>query len=410
MTSDSFVFNPYAPGYDADPTPVYRQLREDHPVYRWERGRAFILSRYQDVVALMKDPRFSRSVKAFRYYQPIPDRPEYADFRSATDHSILMADHDDHLRLRRLINPAFSPKAVEWMREHTRQITREALDLLPDDEVVDLSPFTDFIPLRVIGRQLGIPAEKEPEFLAFARARTELLTPGLPPARLDELIRALGPGFRSVRELIEERRGRPGDDLLSILIHHEESGDRVSDPELLALVGALIAAGSDTTVHTLRFMLLDLLQHRDQLALVQRDPSLARAAMEESLRYNHFSRLGLPMYALEDVELHGVNIGKGEMVFSLSGSAGRDSAAFERPDEFDLLRPDLAAARNFGAGSHLCLGVHLARMEAEVVLPMILERFPDMSLAGPPEFTPHFLFRLMHRLPVRVRWPASPAA
>ena len=247
-------------------------------------------------------------------------------------------------------------------------------------------------------------------FLAFARARTELLTPGLPPARLDELIRALGPGFRSVRELIEERRGRPGDDLLSILIHHEESGDRVSDPELLALVGALIAAGSDTTVHTLRFMLLDLLQHRDQLALVQRDPSLARAAMEESLRYNHFSRLGLPMYALEDVELHGVNIGKGEMVFSLSGSAGRDSAAFERPYEFDLLRPDLAAARNFGAGSHLCLGVHLARMEAEVVLPMILERFPDMSLAGPPEFTPHFLFRLMHRLPVRVRRPASTAA
>ncbi|MBK9753146.1 MAG: cytochrome P450 [Nannocystis sp.] len=121
--------------------------------------------------------------------------------------------------------------------------------------------------------------------------------------------------------MIEERRRQPGDDLLSLLIHHEEAGDRVSDAELLALVGALIAAGSDTTVHTLRFMLLDLLQHRDQLALVQRDPSLARAAMEESLRYNHFSRLGLPMYALEDVELHGVTIARGEMVFPMAGAA-----------------------------------------------------------------------------------------
>ena len=156
--------------------------------------------------------------------------------------------------------------------------------------------------------------------------------------------------------------------------------------------------------------MLARLRHRDPLAFVQRDPSLAGAGTGESMRQNHCSRRGVQMYALEDVELLGVNIGKGEMVFSLSGSAGRDSAAFERPDEFDLLRPDLAAARNFGAGSHLCLGVHLARMEAEVVLPMILERFPDMSLAGPPEFTPHFLFRLMHRLPVRVRRPASTAA
>jgi cytochrome P450 len=407
MTTEPFVFNPYAPGHDADPSPVYRQLREHHPVYRWERGRAFILSRYHDVVALMKDPRFSRSVKAYRYYQPIPDLPEYADFRSASDHSILMSDHDDHLRLRRLINPAFTPKAVGWMREHTRQITAEALDLLPDDEVVDLAPFTDFIPLRVIGRQLGIPRESEPMFLAFARARTELLTPGLPPARVDELIRALGPGFSSVRSLIEQRRGEPGDDLLSILIQHEEDGDRVSDAELLALVGALIAAGSDTTVHTLRFMLLDLLRNPEQLALVRKDPSLARAAMEESLRYDHFSRLGLPMYALEDLELHGVPIAKGEMVFSLSGSAGRDASAFERPDEFDIQRPDLAMARNFGAGAHLCLGIHLARMETEVAIPMILERFPDMSLAGPPEFIPHFLFRQMNKLPVRVRGTAA---
>ncbi|MBK9753145.1 MAG: cytochrome P450 [Nannocystis sp.] len=181
MTPDSFVYNPYAPSYDADPTPVYRTLREHHPVYRWERGRAFILSRYQDVVALMKDPRFSRSVKAFRYYQPIPDLPEYADFRSASEHSILMAVPADHLRLRRLINPAFSPKAVEWMREHTRQITREALDLLPDDEVVDLSSFTDFIPLgsSAVASHPGREGGRVPRLRPGAHRATD---PLLPPA------------------------------------------------------------------------------------------------------------------------------------------------------------------------------------------------------------------------------------
>lgn len=404
--AESFVFNPYAPGFDADPSPTYRHLLAHAPMYWWERGRAFILSRHADITALMKDPRFSRSPRDGRFYQPLPDVPEYREFRVANDHSIQVVSPADHLRLRRLVNSAFSPRAVEWLREQTRDVTLNALAQLPNDEVVNLAPLADYIPLRVIGRLLAIPDELEDAFLNFARTRIELVSPTLTPESRDRLLRAIGPGYQDIRALIAERRQRPGGDLLSTLIHHEEEGTRLSEPELLGLVSAIITGGSDTTVHTLRFLLLDLLEHPEQLARVRQDPSLARVAMEESLRFNLFSRFGSPAYALEDVTLCGVKVERGQTVIPLTGAAGRDPAAFERPDEFDIDRPDLGRAHNFGLGPHTCLGIHLARLEGEVVLPTLLEHFPVMTLAGPPMFTMHPFFRVMSDLPVRVR-PAT---
>lgn len=400
---DNFVFNPYAPGFDEDPAPVYHHLLAHAPVHWWERGRAFVISKHADISALQKDPRFSRSPRDGRYYQPLPDIPEYSEFRVANDHSVQVVGQADHLRLRRLVNSAFSPRAVEWLREHTREVTERALAQLPDDAVINLAPLADYIPLRVIGRLLAIPAEREDTFLAFARMRVELVSPALTPERRDELIRALGPGYADIRALIAERRANPGSDLLSVLIHHEEEGLRLSEPELLGLVSAIITGGSDTTVHTLRFLFLDLLEHPEQLALVRADPTLARAAMEESLRYNLFSRFGAPAYALEDVTIRGVLVERGQTVIPMTGAGGRDPEVFERPDEFDVGRRDLARAHNFGLGPHTCLGIHMARLEGEVVLPLVLARFPEMSLAGRPRFSPHAFFRVMSDLPVRVR-------
>ena len=403
MTADSFVFNPHAPGFDVDPSPTYRHLLAHAPVYWWERGQAFIVSKFDDVVAVMKDPRFSRSPRDGNHYQPVPDLPEYHDYRVAAENSLFVVNAQDHLRQRRLVNAAFSPKAVEWLRGHTRDLTREALARLPDDEVVDLATVADYIPLRVIGRLFDIPAMRGESFIEFAKARITLLTPGLPPAVRDQLMRTLATGYTEIRGLIAERRERPGTDLLSVLIHHSDEGIQLSEDELLGMVGAIIIGGSDTTVHTLRFMLLDLLRHPEQLARVRADPTLTRAAMEETVRYDHFNRLGSPCYALEDVTIRGVTIKQRQMVIPMSGASTRDPDVFQRPDEFDIGRSDLDKARNFGVGPHTCLGVHLARIEAEEVLPLILERFPSMTLAGEPEFSPHFLFRVIGKLPVRVK-------
>ncbi|MBA3549966.1 MAG: cytochrome P450 [Nannocystis sp.] len=404
MTAESFSFNPYTPGHNVDPVPAYRHLLEHAPVYWWARGQAFLLSKYQDVVAFMKDPRFSRAPRDSRNYQPPPELPGNELQRAASDNSILSVAPADHLRIRRLVNPAFSPRAMERLSEHTRQLTREALARLPDGDVVNLAAVVNDIPLRVIGRLLAIPGPLEPAFLEFAGCRTALLSPTLTPEARIELLRGVGVGYEAVRGLIAERRKQPGDDLLSVLIHHEEQGARLTEPELLGLVGAMIVAGSDTTLHTLRFMFLDLLQHPEQLLRVRSSPPLARAAMDESLRFNNLNLLGNPAHALEDLTIRGVNIERGQTVIPLTGAASRDPEAFERPDEFDIDRPDLArAAFNFGGGPHVCLGVHMARVEGEAVLQTVLERFPEMSLAGDPQFAPHGYFRVMCDLPVRVR-------
>ena len=403
MAADSFVFNPFAPGFEADPGPAYRQLREHAPVYWWDRGQTFLLSKYDDVIAVMKDPRFSRSPRDGNNYQPVPDLPEYHDFRVASENSVFVVGAEDHLRQRRLVNSAFSPRAVEWLRQHTRDVTREALALLPDADIVDLAPVADYIPLRVIGRMLDIPPTHQDGFLGFGKARIQLLSPGLPPAVRDHPMRTAATGYSDLKGLISERRMHPGADLLSTLIHHTDEGTKLSEDELLGLVGAIIIGGSDTTVHTLRFMLLDLLRRPEQLARLRAEPGLTRAAMEETLRYDHFNRLGSPCYALEDVTIRGVEIKQRQMVIPMTGAGTRDPEVFERPDEFDIARPDLDKARNFGVGPHTCIGIHLARLEIEEVLPLILERFPSMTLAGEPEFSPHFLFRVIGKLPVRVK-------
>ena len=406
-TATQFVFDPYSPGFDADPAPTYRYLLEHEPVYYWQQGGGYLVSKYRDILAILRDPRFSRSLRDSRHYRPLPDIPEYHDYKVALENGLQMVSPADHMRQRRLLNPALTPKAVDWLREETRARTLEALARLPDGEVINFAPLVELIPLQVIRRLLAIPAEYEDGFLQFARGTLESITPGLEPARFDAVVRGLAPHFTEIRRVIAARREVPGDDLLSAMIHATDEGARISEDELLGLVATLIAAGSDTTVHTLRFTLLNLLRHPEQLELVRRDPSLARAAMEETLRYDLFSKLGAVLYAREDVEIRGVKIEKGATVLPLTPAGGRDPEVFARPDEFDIRRADLPEAHNFGVGPHTCLGVHLARLEAEVVLPIVLGYFEELSLAGEPRFQPHPFFRVMAELPVRVRRRAA---
>lgn len=398
---ESFVFNPFVPGFDDDPAPTYHALRTHAPVHYWPLADAWLISRYHDILAMMKDPRLSRSQRDSHRYLPLPEIPEYAEYRAATLNGLFQVGQADHLRLRRLVNPAFTPRAIERLRADIHAITDEALAGLPDDELVDLAPMIDDIPLRVIGRMLAIPADMEPGFLAFARTRLLLISPALTGDERDLLVRDLAPGYRDIRVLLAERRQRPGDDLLSTLIHLEEEGARLDEAELIGLVESIIIGGADTTVHTLRFMLLNLLRsplHRER---VRDDPTLARAAMEETLRFDHFNKFGTPAYARTDLTIGGVDIARGQTLLPMRAAGSRDPQVFARPDEFDPDRADLDAAHNFGLGPHTCLGAHLARLEAEVVVPTILRRLPAMQLAGPPEFTPHLFFRVMHRLPVR---------
>ena len=205
--------------------------------------------------------------------------------------------------------------------------------------------------------------------------------------------------------VIDHRRLHLGEDFLRGLILAEEEGQRLSKAELISLVQALVAAGSDTTVYAICFAMLDLLEHPDQMQLVLDDPSMARAAFEESLRFNYVLKVGNAHYCREKLRLCGRTFHKGEMVVPGMIGAQRDPSVFPSPDTFDIRR-DLSQSVAFGGGPHYCMGAALARLEGAVAVGSLLRGFPRMQLAGQPSFSPSFIMRAMTDLPVRLGGPS----
>lgn len=268
---------------------------------------------------------------------------------------------------------------------------------------VDLAArFAEAIPLRVIAALIGVPEQDETAFRNFGVAVAEAVNaPWLSPDALEAVTAPVPGGVALVRALIEERRARPREDLLSTLVHLEEEGDRLDAAELVSLVAGLIIAGSETTVHAIAFGALNLLRHPDQLRLLLASPDRVRPAVDELLRFDLFGRIGSPRFALEDVPLHGQTIRKGQMVLLLVAAALRDPEAFPDPDRLDLSR-DTSQTIAFGIGPHYCLGASLARLEAETALGTLFRRFPGTTLDGAPTYGQHLTMRKLASLPVRL--------
>ncbi len=404
-TTDDFVFDPDAPAFVNDPFPTYAWLREHAPVYRWEKGRAFLVSRHADVAQLLRDRRFSTNSRDWIHAPPMPNDGPIAEFFAFFQSSLTVRPSADHLRLRKLINPAITPSAVARMRERVQRVVDATLkDAIRGDSLDVRRDFAEWVPLRVIAGILDIPAAHEATFRAFSAAVINAANPWIPP---EELLRVAIVTMESkgiLLEIIDERRRRLGDDLLSDLIRAEEAGDRLSSEELVALIAALVIAGSDTTVHALCFAVLDLLQHSEAWQAVARDRSLVRNAVEESLRHAPFGKFGaVPRYAVEDAEIQGTRIAKGEMAVPLIPATLRDPSAYPDPDVFDVHRK-LSQALVFGIGPHVCVGAALARLELEVALGTLIERFPSMRLVDEaPVFRPNPQMRDMESLRVALR-------
>jgi cytochrome P450 len=401
-TPASVAFEPYTPEFDRDPHPHYRALRENDPVHWWASSQAWVVSRYADVAMLLRDRRFSLKYTDWELAPPrTGGGPNTLAFRELLDAGIFAMDEAGHTRLRKLVSPTFTPRSVERVRPDVQLIVDEALAGLAKGDKVDLAPrFAEAIPLRVIASILGVSREDEVDFRRFGVAVAEAVNaPWLSADELEAVTAPVPVGIALVRSLIDERRARPGDDLLSVLIHHEEEGERLSTAELISLVAGLIIAGSETTVHAIAFGVLNLLRHPDQLALVLAEPALVRPAVDELLRFDLFGRIGSPRFAREDVSLHGRTIRKGQMALLLVSSALRDESAFPNPDRLDVRR-DTSQTIAFGIGPHYCLGASLARLEAEIALATLFDRFPRIALDGAPTYGQHLTMRKIASLPV----------
>lgn len=384
-----------------DPHVRYAQMRADAPAQRVATVTGmpvWVVTRYAEARAALADPRFS---KDFQQMQGLMDRlrsgsarPEFADSIQA---HMLNMDPPDHTRLRKLVVKAFTARRVEGLRPRIEEITAELLDEMADESAVDLlDAFAFPLPIRVICELLGIPEERGDEF----RTWSNTLVGGDPEAAQQ----AAGSMAAYLVELIAQKRRQPADDLLTGLIEVSEESDRLSEQELISMVFVLLVAGHETTVNLIGNGVLALLRNPEQFAAVRADPERVPAVVEETLRYDGPVNLATLRFTAEAVAVGDVEIPAGELVLVSLSSANRDEGKYEEAQEFD---PDRSTAGHlaFGHGIHFCVGAPLARLEGQVAVRRLVERFPELSLAVPSDdvrWRFSTLMRGLETLPVRL--------
>ncbi|MET3848793.1 cytochrome P450 [Paenibacillus sp. OAE614] len=347
-------------------------------------GEAWIAFRYEDVSAILKDPRFLSDRRKFAsQQQSSPEKSSVNEllewFKSMPN--MLMVDPPDHTRLRRLVSKAFTPRMIEDLRPRIQQIADELLDKVVSRGKMELiSEFAYPLPIIVISEMLGIPGHHQARF----REWTHKLAEGaLNPDQANLVQEALQEFIDYIQSLISEKRVRPGNDVISGLLQAYDEGDKLNENELLSTIWLLITAGHETTVNLIGNGTLALLQHPEQIQLLREDPALLPAAVEELLRYAGPVMI-TGRVADEDIEIHGTLIRKGEMVMVSLAGADMDASRFDVPERLDITRQETDHLA-FGRGIHLCLGAPLARMEGQIAFGSLLRRFPNLRLDVKPE-------------------------
>jgi cytochrome P450 len=384
----------FAPEVRADPWPFYARLREADPVHRRPDGD-WILTRYADCQGVLADPRCSSNPA----HESRPS--EGSPARQAGSNLLLFLDPPDHTRLRRLVSKAFTPRRVEELRPRIAELVDALLDEVDGEPTFNLLEALAFpLPVIVICELMGVPAEDRDSLKEWSTAASRLLDPDVEGETL-ELGLLAGMGLAGYFDaLFEERRRQPQDDLVSGLVAAEEEGDRLSADELRAITVLLFIAGHETTMNLIGNGTYALLQHPDQLALVRDDPEMARSAIEELLRYDGPVHVTARV-PTEDIDIGGTPIAAGDRMVVALGAANRDPAQYPDPDRLDVTREDNRHL-TFSHGIHFCLGASLARVEGQVAIPRLLQRFPDLALAAEPSYREHLVLRGLTELQVAI--------
>ncbi len=398
-----------------DPHPMMRRLREHDPVHWSSAHNAWLVSRYDDVQAAYTEPRLScERVQALPASDPSPRAEDARALLRLIRGWMVLTDPPAHTRLRRLAAGAFSPKRVVATETRISVLVDELLDDFIASGQEDLVAHFAFpLPATVISELMGAPAADRERIKGWS-ADLALVAFGaggdLRGDRHRVALRGLGELLAYLDELIAQRRGEPGDDLLSALMQSSTDGDVLSDQELRGMCALLLFAGHETTTSTLASAVLTLINHPDQLALTNADPSLCASAVEEILRFEGPVKVIIRSVS-EDFVLRDRQIKAGERVFLLPAAANRDPRRFGRQDSLDVTRspnPHLT----FGRGVHACIGAQLARIEMRVALARILERLPGLRLAEgfEPRWQQSLASRSLERLEVVHDAPRSGAA
>jgi cytochrome P450 len=395
-------FDPFAPEIRADPYPTYKRMREEAPIY-WRPDGSPMFTRYDDCVAILRDhERFSNDGSKSKYADMSDVDATTGLFGALSARPMLFTDPPDHTRIRGLVNKAFTPRVVDQLRPRMESIVDDLLDEVVGAGAMDVIEQVAYpLPVIMIAELLGVPASDRELLKGWSEPLARTIDP-MEDIAPEFVIEIAGAGLAFIAyfaQLINERRESPRDDLLSALIAAEESGDKLTQEEVIVNLILLLIAGHETTTNLIGNGMLALLRHPVEMAELRGDPGLIKTAVEELLRYDSPVQLDART-ALEDVEIAGITIPAKEQPVLLLAAANRDPAQFPDPDRLDLRRSPNAHIA-FSSGIHFCVGASLARAEGQVAINAMLRRMPKLALAvDTPAYKDNVTLRGLAALPV----------
>ena len=395
------VWFPLDPNFIANPYPTYKELRERDPYHPSPLTKAMVLSRYEDVDAIL------RNYKSFSNERgPVGSRNRRGigeQIENELQPSMLSLDPPDHTRLRSLVSRAFTPRQIAKMEDHIRETAHSLLDEVDGQNEFDLmSNLASLLPTVVIAEMIGVPTKDRQQFKEWSDQFARVLEPNLTENELGRVFDTAQLFDGYFRDIVADHRENPRDDLVSRLIEAEEEGDHLTEDEMIVTLRLLLVAGNETTTNLIGNGLKALLEHPDQLELLREQPELLDNAIEELLRYDSPVQVD-GRTTLDEFTIDRHTLKPGRPVSLLIGGANRDPEEFRDPETLDITREDVGNI-SFGRGIHHCLGAPLARLEGKIAFEAMLERFDDISLgARTPVYKPNIVLRGLRHLDIRVQ-------
>lgn len=412
--TDTATFDPLEDGFVDWPYDQYRRLRAEDPVHHSKLLHGWVITRYADVNTMLRDPTVSVEIDSA---DPTPltiSEIERRDSSFGSGRTLVLLDDPDHARLRKLVSKPFRPSKIDELHQLIHDRVHARVDALAADhgrgEPVELDLIAEFaypLPVEIFCQMLGIPEEDHPVFRYWVNSIARSLDPVVDPGERDQLVADMIAMYAFLEDLVETKRGREDDDVLSGLIHAEEDGESLTHPELIAQVVTLYVAGHEPTAGLVGNGMRALLEFPDQWAMLLADRSLLRNAVSELLRYdgpNQFVRRVAMRDTTFDTPSGPVTVPARSVVYASPASANRDEEHWgPTVDAVDITRSEASSHLQFGAGIHACLGSQLARVQAEAMFAAILDRFDGIELAGEPVWSTRMVIRGLNQLPVRAR-------
>ncbi len=388
------------PTFRADPYPVLARLRELEPVHYDEEIKRWVVTRAEDADRVIHDR--TMAVDARKANPNTYMRIFLADRGRGRDPSMLLLDPPDHTRLRGLVSKAFTPRRIELLAPRIRAIVTELLDAVEGEASFDLiARFASPLPITVIAEMLGVDPADRDDFKRWSDATAQMFNPLLTEEERTQVMASNEELDTYLRQAIAGRRSDPREDLISAMVAVEEAGDQLKDEEIVTMCGLLLAAGNLTTTDLIGNGVWLLLSHPDELRKLRANPALIKNAVEEMLRFES-PVVQTGRIATTDLKIGECPVKRGESVLASLAAANRDPAAYPEPDRFDITRENVQH-HSFGGGVHYCLGAPLARLEAQLAIGALVERFPNLRLVDEPlEWRAVPSFRALAKLRVMV--------